>query len=64
MLFIFSTSVLIRHLWQLKTIVFLHECLIHIVQLQDAIAQVIYYKKTYNNLKGYRVGLKIYNCNF
>ncbi len=28
MLFIFSTPVLIRHLWQLKTIVFLHLCLI------------------------------------
>ncbi len=29
MLFIFSTPVLIRHLWQLKTVVFLHWCLIH-----------------------------------
>ncbi len=28
MLLIFSTPVLIRHLWQLKTIVFLHWCLI------------------------------------
>jgi hypothetical protein len=28
MLFIFSTPVLIRHLWQLKTVVFLHWCLI------------------------------------
>ncbi len=28
MLFIFSTPVLIRHLWQLKTVVFLHRCLI------------------------------------
>ncbi len=27
MLFIFSTPVLIRHLWQLKTVVFLHWCL-------------------------------------
>ncbi len=26
MLFIFSTPVLIRHLWQLKTAVFLHWC--------------------------------------
>ncbi len=26
MLFIFSTPVLIRHLWQLKTVVFLHWC--------------------------------------
>ncbi len=28
MLFIFSTPVFIRHLWQLKTVVFLHWCLI------------------------------------
>ena len=28
MWFIFSTKVLIRHLWQLKTAVFLHWCLI------------------------------------
>ncbi len=28
MLFIFSTPVLVRHLWQLKTVVFLHWCLI------------------------------------
>ncbi len=33
MLFIFSTPVLIRHLWQLKTIVFLHWCLICAVLL-------------------------------
>jgi hypothetical protein len=28
MSFIFSAAVLIRHLWQLKTVVFLHWCLI------------------------------------
>jgi hypothetical protein len=33
MLFIFSTPVLIRHLWQLKTVVFLHWCLICAVSL-------------------------------
>ncbi len=33
MLFIFSTPVLIRHLRQLKTVVFLHWCLIHVVLL-------------------------------
>ncbi len=32
MFFIFSTPVLIRHLWQLKTVVFLHWSLIHAVQ--------------------------------
>jgi hypothetical protein len=34
MLFIFSTPVLIRHLWQLKTVVFLHWCLIYAVLLK------------------------------
>jgi len=33
MQFIFSTPVLIRHLWQLKTAVFLHRCLICTVPL-------------------------------
>jgi hypothetical protein len=32
-LFIFSTPVLLRHLWQLKTVVCLHWCLIHAVLL-------------------------------
>ncbi len=35
MLFIFSTSVLIRHLWQLKTIVFLQWCLIQVRVLRE-----------------------------
>jgi hypothetical protein len=33
MLLIFSTPVLIRHLWQLKTVVSLHWCLMHTVLL-------------------------------
>ena len=33
MLFIFSTPLLIRCLWQHKTVVFLHSCLIHAVLL-------------------------------
>ncbi len=33
MLFIFSTPVLIRHLWQLETVVFLHWCIICAVLL-------------------------------
>ncbi len=36
MLFNFSTLVLIRHLWQLKTAVFLHRCLICAVPIADA----------------------------
>jgi hypothetical protein len=39
MLFIFSTPVLIRHLRQLKTAVFLHWCLIHTVLLQGCLGQ-------------------------
>jgi hypothetical protein len=35
MLFIFSTPVLIRHLWQLKTVVILHWCLICAVLLMS-----------------------------
>ncbi len=31
MVFIFSTPVLIRHLWQPKTVVFLYLCLMHAV---------------------------------
>ncbi len=34
MLFIFSTPVIMRHLWQLNTVVFLHRCLICTVLLQ------------------------------
>ncbi len=34
MLFIFSTPELIRNLWQLKTVVFLHWCLIRAVPLR------------------------------
>jgi hypothetical protein len=33
MLFIFSTPVLIRHLWQLKTVDFLHWCLMRVFPL-------------------------------
>ncbi len=33
MLFIFSTPVLIRHLWQLKTVVLHHLCLKHALLL-------------------------------
>ncbi len=41
MLFIFSTTVLIRHLWQLKTTVFLYWYPIHAALL---------YKQNFNNL--------------
>jgi hypothetical protein len=34
MSFIFSTAELIRSLWQLKTAVFLHRCLLCVVPLQ------------------------------
>jgi hypothetical protein len=35
--FIFSTTVLIRRLWQLKTAVFLHWCLLGSMELADKI---------------------------
>ncbi len=35
MLFIFSTLVLMRHLWQFKTVVFPHWCLMHAVLLSS-----------------------------
>jgi hypothetical protein len=35
MLFIFSTPVLIRHLWQLKTVVYVQCCLMRAVLFQD-----------------------------
>ncbi len=38
MLFIYSAPVLIRHPWQHKTVVFLHWCLIHVVHLQQNLA--------------------------
>jgi hypothetical protein len=44
----FLALVLIRHLWQLKTIVFLHWCLIHAVLLHFklCIIKLYYYSKT------------------
>ncbi len=41
MLFIFSTPVLIRYLWQLKTVVFLHWCLICAVLLYHYCSNVV-----------------------
>ncbi len=35
MLFIYSTLALIRHLWQLKTVVFLYRCLMGVVLLDS-----------------------------
>jgi hypothetical protein len=39
-LFIFSTPMLITHLWQLKTIIFQHGCLIHAVPLETSLQDV------------------------
>ncbi len=43
MLLIFSTSVLIRHLWQLKAVVFLHWCLIRAVLLGGKFPYDLYF---------------------
>ncbi len=45
MLFIFSTTVLIRYLWQLKTVVFLHWCLKCTVLLKKHAAFVFLIKR-------------------
>ncbi len=41
MMFIFSTPVLIGHLWQLKTVVFLHWCLICAVLLSHVVTKFL-----------------------
>ncbi len=41
MLFICSTAVLIRHLWQLKAVVLLHWCLIRAVLLKPFLSQIL-----------------------
>ncbi len=51
MLFIFSTPVLIRHLWQLKTVVFLHWCLICAVLLEPLEGRTESRGKQHKNLK-------------
>ncbi len=43
MLFIFSTLELIRNMWQLKTAVFLHWCLLHAVPLNRTFVQFSYF---------------------
>ncbi len=44
MLFIFSTPVLIKHMWQLKTVVFLHWCLLcTVLLLLNAVRNVCQY---------------------
>ncbi len=40
MLFIFSTPLLIRHLWQLKTVVFLHRCLLGALLLEPMLGGI------------------------
>jgi hypothetical protein len=42
MLFIFSTPVLIRHLWRFKTVLFLHQCLIRTVLLTVTLLVLMY----------------------
>jgi hypothetical protein len=40
MLFMLSTPMLIRHLWKLKTVIFLHWCLIHALLLTKTFLRV------------------------
>ena len=50
MLFTFSTPELIRHLWQLKTVVFLHWCLVHAVLMGRLGANTPAYRMLCHNL--------------
>ncbi len=56
MQFIFSMPVLIRHLWQLKTVVFLHWCLICAVLL--GLLKMNAFKPVYLRLN-HCIGMKI-----
>ncbi len=49
-MFIFSMLVLIRHLWQLETVVFLHWCLIHAPILSQ-----FFVNKITSNMEGGKV---------
>ncbi len=50
MLFIFSMAVIIRHLWQLKTVVFLHWCLIHALLFANVNVKRFKFKNMKKNL--------------
>ena len=63
MLFVFSTQVLIRHMWQLKTVVFLHWCLICALLL--SMLKNIFYVRKCNKTQGcMKEAFKIYFTNF
>ncbi len=52
MLFVFSTPVLIRHLWQLKAVVFLHSCviLLHaVLRLSEIMFKIILFERYFGN---------------
>ncbi len=55
MLFIFSTPVLIRHLWQLKTVFFLHWCLIRTVLLSSDDRNMSIHPSCFHKAQGCRV---------
>jgi hypothetical protein len=62
MLFIFSTPELIRHLWQLKTIVFLHKYLICSVPLGGG-ARLLWAKPCYKRQRNNNDDISMTNTN-
>ncbi len=65
MLFIFSMPMLVRHQWQLKTVDFLHWCLICAILLINVIHQRIYVYvcvcALYVQIYGFRVNILFIN---
>ncbi len=62
MLFIFPTSVLIRHLWQLKTLVSLHWCPICVVPLVYWSCPLPEYHNRYSLELKYKKTLRLFQC--
>ena len=66
MFFIFSMPVLIRHLWKLKTVVFLQRCLVHAVILKKCQRSAAFKakEKIGTNLKSwiFSILLRIFLC--
>ncbi len=68
MLIIFSTPVLIVHLWQLKTVLLLNWCLIHAVTFGMSVSFIDLFKITFHrlvytgNAKGGSISVPLTSC--
>ncbi len=63
MLFIFSTPVLMRHLWQLKAVVFMHRCLIRYVLMTLISEKIDPFSQPSLTFAGWNVHLKMLRTN-